>query len=114
MPRIADFSAPGMVEMFVRRFGPLPPPPTAEQTAEIWKKVEDGINELTSAYAGTEGVFLTGDKPVFADLALAALIGHVKISFGDESEEWKRARGWIGGRAGRIVDEIIKYERVSA
>ncbi|KAL0564341.1 hypothetical protein V5O48_017706 [Marasmius crinis-equi] len=114
IPRIVDFSAPGMVEMALRRFGPPPSPPTDEQREEMWKTAEDGFNELTSAYGDKEGIFVMGEKPVFADLALAALIATIKVSFGDESEEWKRASGWIGGRAGKLVDEVIKYERVSA
>ncbi|KAF9264349.1 hypothetical protein L218DRAFT_1027765 [Marasmius fiardii PR-910] len=98
-----------------KQFGPPRKPPSEEEVKELWAKGRKSFDELTAAYDGTTAgseVFVMGEKPVFADLALAAAAAHVKFLFGDDSEEWKDVSSWIGGRVGRMVEAILKYERM--
>ncbi|KAL0569186.1 hypothetical protein V5O48_012784 [Marasmius crinis-equi] len=113
IPIMLDYSSEVVLETLKKRFGAFPPPLTDEQRAENWKKAEVSFNALEPVYGTTGGVFVTGDKPVWADFALAGVLASVKIAFGEESEEWKRTSKWIGERVGKVVDEAMGYERAS-
>ncbi|KAF9264346.1 hypothetical protein L218DRAFT_1027754 [Marasmius fiardii PR-910] len=96
-----------------KRVGPRKPL-SEEEVKELWVKGKKSFDELTVAYdaAVGSGLFVMGEKPVFADLALAAAVVQVKVLFGDDSEEWKDASAWIDGRAGKVVEAILTYQRV--
>ncbi|KAL0563417.1 hypothetical protein V5O48_018650 [Marasmius crinis-equi] len=112
LDRIIDYDASPVIQVaLAERFGAFPPQLTDEQRAEAWKQVEASLNELESAYGTAGGVFVMGDKPVFADFSLAGLFANIKLSFGEESEEWKRTSKWIGGRFGKVVEAAMKHER---
>ncbi|KAG7097993.1 hypothetical protein E1B28_005301 [Marasmius oreades] len=113
IPKFLEWFSPEFLAEIEKRMGP-PKLLSQEETKEVWAKGKKSFDELLSAYesAGVGKFVVGGDKPVFADLALAAMLSGVKIMFGDESEEWKDVSGWIGGRAGKVVEETLKYERV--
>ncbi|KAL0061961.1 hypothetical protein AAF712_011167 [Marasmius tenuissimus] len=121
LPKVMELSSSEALESRARKYGPIPPPLPAEEQGKTWEKLRVGYDGLKEAYEmggyhnrdGEERIFLMGDEPVFADLAFAAWIAMVKITWGDESEEWKHASGWIDGRAGRLVDRVLRYERAS-
>ncbi|KAL0562641.1 hypothetical protein V5O48_019443, partial [Marasmius crinis-equi] len=75
MPLHVEFT-PEVVQVFIERFGNIPLSPTDEQRAEAWKKAQAGlyVNELVPVYGTGDGLFLTGEKPFFADLALATML----------------------------------------
>ncbi|KAL0568577.1 hypothetical protein V5O48_013406 [Marasmius crinis-equi] len=112
LDRMIDYNASPVIQVaLAKRFGAFPAQLTDEQRAETWKKVEASFNELESAYGTAGGVFVSGDKPIFVDFSLAALFAGIKLSFGEESEEWKRTSKWIGGRVGKVVEAAMKHER---
>ncbi|KAL0575608.1 hypothetical protein V5O48_006369 [Marasmius crinis-equi] len=112
LDRMVDYAASPPIQVELARcFGAFPPQLTDEQHAEMWKKAEASFNELETAYGAAGGMFVTGDKPVFVDFSLAGLLAGIKLSFGEESEEWERTSKWIGGRVGKVVSEAMKYER---
>ncbi|KAG7086056.1 hypothetical protein E1B28_003576 [Marasmius oreades] len=94
--------------------GPLPDLLPAHEQKEVWEKARKGLEELLSdaAYGQSGSVFVGGDKPVFADFVLAALLVTFKVMNGEDSDEWKAVCGWSKGRIGRLVEEVLRYERV--
>ncbi|KAG7091783.1 hypothetical protein E1B28_008188 [Marasmius oreades] len=84
---------------------------TAEQEKEIWENVRKEFEPLESYYTNNQ-LFIMGDRPVYADLCFAAFGSVVKFACGDESEEWKEMSSWVGGRIGRVVEEVLKYKKV--
>ncbi|KAK1235657.1 hypothetical protein PQX77_001111 [Marasmius sp. AFHP31] len=121
LPKVSELASSEAMESRARKYGAIPPPLPAEEQVKIWEKLKVGYDGLKEAYEmgdrhnrdGKERIFLMGDEPVFADLAFAAWIIMVKITWGDESEEWESATRWVDGRAGRLVERVLKYERVS-
>ncbi|KAG7098004.1 hypothetical protein E1B28_005312 [Marasmius oreades] len=113
MPKFLEWFSPVFLAEHEKHVGP-PKLLSQEETKEVWVNGKKSFDELLGAYesAGVGKFVMGGDTPVFADLALAAMLSGVKIMFGNDSEEWKDVSGWIGGRAGKVVEEILKYERV--
>ncbi|KAG7098005.1 hypothetical protein E1B28_005313 [Marasmius oreades] len=113
LPKFPEWFSPEFVAAIEKRMGP-PKLLSQEETKEVWAKGKKSFDELLGTYesAGVGKFVMGGDKPVFADFALAAMLSGVKIMFGDESEEWKNVSGWIGGRVGKLLEEVLKYERV--
>ncbi|KAL0566839.1 hypothetical protein V5O48_015162 [Marasmius crinis-equi] len=117
LPKIIEFSSQEALEGRAKKYGPIPPPLSAEKQAEVWKKLKEDYDGLNDAYdmsadSGAQG-FLMGDNPVFADLAFAAWITMVKLTWGDDSVEWEGVSGWVRGRAGRLVENVLRFERAS-
>ncbi|KAF9256698.1 hypothetical protein L218DRAFT_829021, partial [Marasmius fiardii PR-910] len=77
---------------------------SSEEEKKVWANGRKTFDELDAAYGSPERVFVMGINPVFADLCLAAMMSTIKVIYGDESEEWKDVSGWVGGRAGRVVE----------
>ncbi|KAG7095802.1 hypothetical protein E1B28_006502 [Marasmius oreades] len=113
VPKFPEWFAPEFLAEIEKVMGP-PKLLSQEETREVWANGKKSFDELLGAYEGAgAGTFVMGgDNPVFADLALAAMISNVKIMFGNESEEWKNVSGWVGGRLGKVVEETLKYERI--
>jgi hypothetical protein len=102
----------------------LYPAEGSEKRKKEWKKLEDGFRKMASWYGedsrvvfvrGGEDsrvVFVRGgeDQVCFADMVLGGFIIWIRILFGRESEEWKDVERWDGGRWGRMVKALEKYE----
>ncbi|KAF9254401.1 hypothetical protein L218DRAFT_886431 [Marasmius fiardii PR-910] len=114
LPKIEELSSDEMREAR-KKLGSNPYPPvvklTAEQEKEAWENVKKEFEALESAYPKDQ-VFVMGHKPVYADLCIAAVGVMTRIFFGEESEEYKKSSSWIGGRVGRVVEEVLKYEKL--
>ncbi|KAF9256783.1 hypothetical protein L218DRAFT_949716 [Marasmius fiardii PR-910] len=82
-----------------------------EQKREVWEGAKKAFDGLKQAYGPSEFV-MGGDKPIFADFALASLLSVIKLMFGEESEEWKGVTGWNEGRIGRLIEKVLEYPRV--
>ncbi|KAK1223759.1 hypothetical protein PQX77_013358 [Marasmius sp. AFHP31] len=87
-----------------------PPAPTPEQRTQLWNALKVFVEGLNYG----ENEFLTGDKPGLVDFTLGSHLTTLKLLFGEDSEEWKDASGWNNGRAGRLVEKLLSYKRVSA
>ncbi|THU85869.1 hypothetical protein K435DRAFT_731956, partial [Dendrothele bispora CBS 962.96] len=78
---------------------------------EEWKKLEEGLGQIDKWY-GKEDVLVMGgeDKASFADFAFAGFVIWIRILFGKKSEEWKDVSAWQGGRWGKMIQTLEKYE----
>ncbi|KAF9254400.1 hypothetical protein L218DRAFT_951594 [Marasmius fiardii PR-910] len=84
---------------------------TAEQEKEGWEKVKKELEALDGVYAKDQ-VFVMGDKLVYADFCVAAFAAMILIFYGEESEEYGEMKSWIGGRVGKVFEEVLKYGKV--
>jgi glutathione S-transferase len=83
------------------------------KVAESWQKLENGWATVRSFLdANGEGKNLTvlgEDKLTFADIVIASYLVWVKVSVGEDSEDWKRIAGWGNGFATKILAQVAKY-----
>lgn len=86
------------------------PPP--EQVAQVWKQLEGGLSLVSSWWDAGEsnGPFITGESLTFGDTVIAGLLIWARVTFGEDSQEWKKIAGWNGGRWGRLLKALEKYE----
>ncbi|KAK7038881.1 hypothetical protein VNI00_010513 [Paramarasmius palmivorus] len=104
-PRMHDIGSPEVKESYKALYG-VPTRPPDEEKAAVWDKVQQAFD---SVKAGHGEVYVTGDKPIFADFALAGLLWEISLGIGNDSEEWKEIAGWQDGRLGRLLESVEKY-----
>ncbi|EJD40730.1 hypothetical protein AURDEDRAFT_170146 [Auricularia subglabra TFB-10046 SS5] len=67
----------------------------SEKRRNAWKAAEEGWGKLAAVHRKSEGTWLTGDQPVFADLVMLALFCFMQKSIPEE--EWEVVLGWHDG-----------------
>lgn len=72
----------------------------SEKRAKAWKATEEGWAKLAVAHRRSEGVWLAGDQPVFADFVMLALLCFMQKAI--PKEEWDVVLGWHGGIWGKL------------
>ncbi|KAJ8090181.1 hypothetical protein PM082_018769 [Marasmius tenuissimus] len=91
--------------------GPVPFPSAEEQKA-AWEKSKAAFNvELVKLFEKADvgdDTFIMGKEPTFGDFTIAALFGGLRLVCGKDSEEWKEAQTWMGGRVGKICEKLAK------
>ncbi|KAK7045883.1 hypothetical protein VNI00_007314 [Paramarasmius palmivorus] len=118
LPRTADVLNPPSEEYFRSTravlFGkPLTElEPKDDKRAEAWKQVEAGYGAI-DGWLKKEDRYVMGDKVSFVDFVLAGSILWIRILWGEDSEEWKKATSWHDGRWARLVKDFEQYERLS-
>ncbi|KAL0566910.1 hypothetical protein V5O48_015085 [Marasmius crinis-equi] len=110
--------SPGLLDSRKKAYGGGPDSPypnipdlTEAQKKEMWAGVKTSFTELEAAYGGAQKdqLWVMGDKPVFADFVLAVFFVTLKIAYGEQSQEWKDTSGLMGGRIGKLSEEVLKY-----
>ncbi|KAI0036290.1 hypothetical protein K488DRAFT_82242 [Vararia minispora EC-137] len=104
---------PGSVEYFVSTRSamlgsPLDKiaPPGSEAQAKFLKTALDGLSVIASWHDlnETKGLYVMGDQPCFADVALAAALNWVRIVCGEaEGGVWDTLAKADGGRWGKLL-----------
>ncbi|KAG7091608.1 hypothetical protein E1B28_010627 [Marasmius oreades] len=82
-----------------------------EKRVVEWEKVEHGFGVIDS-WMKKEDKFLMGDRFIFADLTIGALVRRVRQLYGEDSEEWRSMEKWHGGRWARLVKELDEYAMI--
>ncbi|KAJ2935446.1 hypothetical protein H1R20_g1649, partial [Candolleomyces eurysporus] len=94
---------------------------TGEEKVAGLKKVEDVFRVLAGWFKGNPyqehgelkhdgSLWLMGTEASYADLILAAYVMWMKKVWGEESEEWKEASSWNGGKWKRLLDGCKIFE----
>ncbi|TEB27711.1 hypothetical protein FA13DRAFT_1736178 [Coprinellus micaceus] len=81
----------------------------AEGKNESWEKVNKGLADVGRK---GQGVFVTGDKPVFSDFVIAATFAYMRNVWGEDHERWKEVLTWDNDRWARFVDALREFEEV--
>ncbi|RPD62493.1 hypothetical protein L226DRAFT_504141 [Lentinus tigrinus ALCF2SS1-7] len=91
-------------------------PPGSAKHAQCWEGVQKGVHKMAGWLDadGQEKRFFMGDKMgiTYADIMLASFFMWFKMSFGDESQEWRRIMSWDGGRWAGFMSAFERYEAV--
>lgn len=84
--------------------------PKGEDRVKHWRKVENGFGIVDGWYAKGGGTYIMGDVPCFADIEIISWLQYVKVTLGEDSQEWKDIRSWNNGRWAKLFDSFVKYE----
>ncbi|KAK1230688.1 hypothetical protein PQX77_006220 [Marasmius sp. AFHP31] len=81
---------------------------TAEEEAEVWKKVVQGFRLIAQGYeSSTDSPFVMGGaEPTFADIFMTAFLWWIQLALGD-TEGWKDILALGGGKIGRLFEETL-------
>ncbi|KAF5317654.1 hypothetical protein D9619_012550 [Psilocybe cf. subviscida] len=77
--------------------------PQGEEAVVEWDNFKAGLSKLEGWYSYSNGLFLMGDAPVWADLPVIALLLAYRTAWGKDSEKWKDVSSWNDGRWGALV-----------
>ncbi|KAL0569596.1 hypothetical protein V5O48_012369 [Marasmius crinis-equi] len=86
--------------------------PKGEKKTELWQKWKDQWGAVDKWMKDSETVLVMEDTITFADFVVAGWVMWCRCLWGPESEEWKEIAGWHGGRWGRLLDRLAKFETV--
>ncbi|KAF8990472.1 hypothetical protein BDQ17DRAFT_1402009 [Cyathus striatus] len=88
--------------------------PQGGEREQEWGKFQKNLSKASEWFEnnGGKGPYLMGDTISFADFVLAGYLLYLKISWGEESTEWKDIKSWDNGQWDNFVDEFKKYETV--
>ena len=88
--------------------------PTGNARTEGWGKFEKGLASIHSYLVLTDekGPYVLGDTISWSDLVLFSFIYWFKLTWGENSREWKDIASWNGGRWESHIDALKKYGTV--
>lgn len=92
-------------------------PAGSEKRAKHWQGVQKSFHTIAEwlKNGGTERQFFGGaDRIYYADINVASFLAWIRAIYGEESKEWKDVLDWDGGRWGKFMDAMKKYEAVDA
>ncbi|EJD40728.1 hypothetical protein AURDEDRAFT_69764 [Auricularia subglabra TFB-10046 SS5] len=79
----------------------------SEKRDNAWKRAEEGWSRLAAIYQKSDGAWLTGAQPVYADLVVLATL--ITMSKAIPEDEWRALLGWHGGIWGRLWQAGERY-----
>ncbi|KAF5317733.1 hypothetical protein D9619_012624 [Psilocybe cf. subviscida] len=86
--------------------------PRGDEAASGWAKYQESLGKLDAWYATSDGPFLTGATPVWADLIVGAMfVGQRRLLGKEHDARWEDVAGWHNGRWGKIV-ELLEERRI--
>lgn len=86
--------------------------PQGEAAVVEWAKFRDGLAKADEWYSRSDGPFLLGDAPSWADFFVAATFMWMRVCWGENSQEWKDVASWYGGRWKELLENLRDYETV--
>lgn len=72
--------------------------PKGEEKVKAWKAVEKIFDTLHGWLSKSQGEFFMGKTVSFADFVVGATLQFMKITYGEDSEEWNDVMTWNNGR----------------
>ncbi|KAG6908593.1 hypothetical protein DXG01_003996 [Tephrocybe rancida] len=86
--------------------------PKGETGVAEWAKVKAGFDVVNGwlELGKSDGPYLLGQEPGFADFVLAGYVIYLKKIWGVDSQQWKDISAWNGGRWAKLVQDFEKYE----
>lgn len=119
IPAVAGILRPTSEEYFIRTrelsFGKklVDMRLTGEAHEKAWKEVEEGfgkVDQWMNEGPNNGAPFVMGDQVSFTDFMIAGEMQWCMKAFGEESDLWKDMMTWHGGRWGKLVANLKKYE----
>jgi glutathione S-transferase len=88
-----------------------------ERVKDLWARVEEGFSSLDTWIQGRAsgsggGAWVTGPGHTLFDVLLGGGLGWIVGVTGEESDEWKKIKGWNGGRWEVFWDQLKPYVKV--
>ncbi|KAF8990471.1 hypothetical protein BDQ17DRAFT_1313825 [Cyathus striatus] len=118
LPKVATYLNPRSEEYFTRTRSAMygknlqDVVPQGAEREEEWAKFKKNLSKASKWFEnnGGKGPYIMGDMISFADCVLVAFLFWIKISWGEESPEWKDIKSWDDGRWDKLVHGFKKYE----
>jgi len=88
--------------------------PTGNDRTEAWGNLKNGMDKIHSYLISTDnkGPYMLGDKISWSDLVLFSWLYWMKLTWGEDSEEWKDIASWNGGRWEAHINALKEYHTV--
>ncbi|EAU82618.1 hypothetical protein CC1G_07900 [Coprinopsis cinerea okayama7 len=83
------------------------------EEAEIWQKMKDLFDQFDEKFGGKGVVgWYRGDGVSFVDFILGGLLFAIRITWGEESEQWKALSQWNEEKWAKYLDNLGSYQTV--
>ncbi|KAK0457976.1 uncharacterized protein EV420DRAFT_404040 [Desarmillaria tabescens] len=84
-----------------------------EEREKMWAMTKRNLGKMDKWLEGSEGDFVMGKEPCFADTVIGAFLWLIRSVVGRESEEWNDIATWNNGRWGKYLDSFKPFEVVA-
>lgn len=81
----------------------------SEKRVAAWKATEDALAKLKTVYAKSDGLWLTGEQPVYADFVVLSLFVFVHCVVPED--EWAEVVQWHDGLWGKLWQASLQYQQ---
>ncbi|KAK0489720.1 hypothetical protein EDD18DRAFT_1259099 [Armillaria luteobubalina] len=86
--------------------------PEGQEREKMWANAKENFGKMNKWFEGSEGNFVMGNEPCFADTVICAFLLFTRTMLGEESEEWKHIASWNDGRWGKYLEIFKPYEKL--
>ncbi|PPQ76771.1 hypothetical protein CVT26_001944 [Gymnopilus dilepis] len=83
--------------------------PSGEEAKAGWAKFESELGKIDEWLVKGGGKYLLGDKPSWGDFLVASYLIWFKVSWGEDSKEWKDICSWHDGRWKTRLDNLKEF-----
>ncbi|KAK0220532.1 hypothetical protein IW262DRAFT_1273100 [Armillaria fumosa] len=83
-----------------------------EEREKMWKTTRENLEKMNKWFEGSEGDFVMGKEPYFADTVISAFLWLIRNTVGRDSDEWKDIVTWNDGRWVKYLIRFKPYEIV--
>lgn len=86
--------------------------PVGEERVKAWANAKAVFDTVNGWLSKRTGPYFMGESPTFADFVVASMLQMIKITFGEDSEEWKDIATWNDGRWVTLLKDLDQYASV--
>ncbi|KAK0203368.1 hypothetical protein DFS33DRAFT_1383626 [Desarmillaria ectypa] len=87
-------------------------PPEGDEREKLWAITKENLGKMNKWFEGSEGDFVMGSEPCFADTAICGFLWFTRRMVGEDNEEWKDIASWNEGRWGKYLERFRSYEKI--
>ncbi|KAK0457907.1 uncharacterized protein EV420DRAFT_1545226 [Desarmillaria tabescens] len=86
--------------------------PEDKERKRLWAITKEKLAKMNKCFEESEGDFVMGSEPCFADTVLCGFLWFMRRMVGEESEEWETFISWNEGRWAKHLENFRPYEKI--
>lgn len=86
--------------------------PKGQAEEAVWAASKAGWGTVDSLFTRSEGPFILGTTPSWADFVIGSWLLWIRLMWGEESVKWKEVASWHNGRWEKLLNDLKEYQKM--